>query len=53
MFGDTIFAFGAVVLGWFVLGLITGHSYDRRGYVSEGGWTVHPKLVDSPTHAGD
>jgi nitric oxide reductase subunit B len=30
MFGDTLFAFGAMVLGWFVLGLITGHSYDRR-----------------------
>jgi nitric oxide reductase subunit B len=53
MFGDTIFAFGAVVLGWFVLGLITGHSYDPRGYVSEGEWTVHPQLADSPTHAGD
>ena len=32
MFGDTIFAFGALVLGWFVLGLVTGHSYDSKGY---------------------
>jgi nitric oxide reductase subunit B len=26
MFGDSLFAFGAIVLGWFVLGLVTGHS---------------------------
>jgi nitric oxide reductase subunit B len=25
--GDSIFAFGALVLAWFVLGLLTGHSY--------------------------
>lgn len=31
--GDTIFAFGAVVLGWFVFGLWTGHSYDPSGGV--------------------
>jgi len=40
MIGDSIFALGALVLGWFVLGLATGHSYDERGYVSEGGWEV-------------
>lgn len=34
--GDTIFAFGAVVLGWFVLGLVTGQSFDRTARVSEG-----------------
>ena len=33
MIGDTLFAFGAIVLGWFVLGLVTGHSYDRSGTV--------------------
>ncbi len=27
MFGDSLFAFGAIVLGWFVLGLVTGHSF--------------------------
>jgi nitric oxide reductase subunit B len=43
MIGDTIFAVGAVVLGWFVLGLITGHSYDQRGYVAEGEWQVRPQ----------
>lgn len=40
MVGDTIFAFGALVLGWFVLGLITGHSFDRTGRVEEGRWEV-------------
>ncbi len=40
MIGDTIFALGALVLGWFVLGLLTGHSYDERGFVAEGEWTV-------------
>jgi nitric oxide reductase subunit B len=53
MIGDTIFAFGALVLGWFVLGLVTGHSYDRRGYVAEGEWAVRPQLAESPTRAGD
>jgi nitric oxide reductase subunit B len=43
MIGDTIVALGALVLGWFVLGLVTGHSYDQRGYVTEGGWTVRPR----------
>jgi nitric oxide reductase subunit B len=25
--GDVLFALGAALLGWFVLGLLTGHSY--------------------------
>jgi nitric oxide reductase subunit B len=29
MIGDTTFAAGAIILGWFVLGLITGHSLDK------------------------
>ena len=29
--GDTVFAIGALVLGWFVLGLRTGWSLERRG----------------------
>ena len=41
--GDSIFALGALVLGWFVLGLVTGHSYDQRGYVTEGSWNVRPQ----------
>jgi nitric oxide reductase subunit B len=28
--GDILFAAGAVLLGWFVLGLLTGHSYRSR-----------------------
>jgi nitric oxide reductase subunit B len=43
MIGDTVFGAGAVVLGWFVLGLLTGHSYDKSGYVAEGEWEVRPQ----------
>jgi nitric oxide reductase subunit B len=28
--GDVLFATGAAILGWFVIGLITGHSYDKN-----------------------
>lgn len=51
MFGDTIFAFGAIVLGWFVLGLVTGHSFDRNAMVlEEGEYTPRePELI----HQGD
>jgi nitric oxide reductase subunit B len=38
--GDTIFAAGAVVLGWFVLGLATGWSLSVRGRVDEGSTEV-------------
>jgi nitric oxide reductase subunit B len=40
--GDTIFAAGALGLGWFVLGLLTGHSFDPHGEVREGESDVHP-----------
>jgi nitric oxide reductase subunit B len=39
--GDTIFAAGALALGWFVLGLLTGHSFDRGSEVREGEAEVH------------
>ena len=29
IFGDSLFAFGALVPGWFVLGLVTGHSFEK------------------------
>ncbi len=38
--GDTIFAAGALVLGWFVLGTVTGHSFSRAGEVAEGEWAI-------------
>jgi nitric oxide reductase subunit B len=37
--GDTVFAIGALVLGWFVLGLATGWSLERTGRVVEEGST--------------
>jgi hypothetical protein len=36
--GDSIFALGALILGYFVLGLITGHSYTK----------AEPVKVDEP-----
>ena len=30
--GDVLFASGAALLGWFVLGLLTGHSYQKESY---------------------
>ncbi len=39
--GDTIFAIGALVLGWFVLGLATGWSLEKGGrHVDEGSTEV-------------
>ena len=52
MIGDSVFALGAVALGWFVLGLATGHSYDQRGYVAEGEWMVRPQTPPRP-HPAD
>jgi nitric oxide reductase subunit B len=35
--GDTMFATGALILGWFVFGLWTGRSYDpKKGHLVEG-----------------
>jgi nitric oxide reductase subunit B len=39
---DSLFAIGALVLGWFVLGLMTGHSYDKNALVKEGKWAAEP-----------
>lgn len=33
--GDVLFAAGAALLGWFVLGLLTGHSYRNRTGICE------------------
>ncbi|MGK4006227.1 nitric-oxide reductase large subunit [Sorangium sp. So ce1036] len=47
--GDTLFAIGALLLGWFVLGLWTGRSFDRAGgRVEEGESGIHP----APTSRG-
>jgi nitric oxide reductase subunit B len=44
--GDSIFAFGALVLGWFMVGLITGHSYDSRARVEAGELLPRPVSGD-------
>jgi nitric oxide reductase subunit B len=44
--GDTIFAIGALVLGWFVLGLATGWSLERTGrHVEEGSTEVEDRAA--------
>ncbi|MEO8098551.1 MAG: nitric-oxide reductase large subunit [Acidobacteriota bacterium] len=42
MLGDTVFAMGALTLGWFVVGLLTGRSYDPRSEVRVGEGQVFP-----------
>jgi nitric oxide reductase subunit B len=46
MFGDSIFAIGALVLGWFVLGLATGWSYDKSAKLEEGEWELQRTAGD-------
>ncbi|MFB3918129.1 MAG: nitric-oxide reductase large subunit [Terriglobales bacterium] len=53
MVGDTVFAFGALVLGWFVLGLVTGHSFAKSGKVEEGEWRVRSDQEPELIEAGD
>jgi nitric oxide reductase subunit B len=38
--GDTIFAIGMFAFCWFLLGLLTGHSYDENLHVEEGSWEL-------------
>jgi len=52
MIGDSVFALGALVLGWFVLGLVTGHSYDQKGIVAEGEWQIRPR-AETARQMGD
>jgi len=33
--GDVLFALGAALLGWFVLGLLTGHSFEKESSVGK------------------
>ncbi len=50
MFGDSLFAFGALVLGWFVLGLVTGHSFDKHQRLEE---REHATPELEVVHSGD
>lgn len=50
MFGDSLFAFGALVLGWFVLGLITGHSFQHPQPMKESEFARRELEV---AHSGD
>lgn len=52
MIGDTLFALGALVLGWFVLGLVTGHSFDHTATLDEGEYS-HRSLEEEEVSVGD
>ena len=49
--GDVLFATGAALLGWFVLGLLTGHSYERGALIIRSG-RLSGKEKQSPAPAG-
>ena len=51
VFGDSIFAIGIIVLGWFVLGLITGHSHDKRKLA--GGEAQPQPIREVEAYSGD
>jgi nitric oxide reductase subunit B len=51
--GDTIFAVGILALGWFVLGLVTGHAFDPRGHVVAGEPEVYPSVSGTLSQPGD
>ncbi len=51
--GDTIFAFGALAIGWFMLGLLTGRSALASGPEGEPGTPPAPgELVDAGRRNG-
>jgi nitric oxide reductase subunit B len=51
--GDTIFAVGVLALGWFVLGLLTGHSLDAHGVVAPGESEISPRYETLEHQPGD
>lgn len=48
--GDTIFAVGAVILGWFVLGLSTGWSLDPSREITAGSTQIEPRPTPRREH---
>jgi len=48
--GDTLFAVGALILGWFVLGLRTGWSLDRMREMQAGSTQLEPSIAARPGH---
>lgn len=48
--GDTLFAVGALILGWFVLGLRTGWSLDRTREAQPGSTQLEPRLTRRHGH---
>ena len=53
VFGDSLFAIGIIVLGWFVLGLITGHSHDKRQLADGGEAQPKQPIREVEAYSGD
>jgi nitric oxide reductase subunit B len=51
--GDVLFTIGAVLLGWFVLGLLTGHSYQKPSNSTESTLPGEKEKHEFATVAGD
>ena len=43
--GDILFATGALLFAWFILGLLTGHSYDDRKPAPLTGTTIEDETL--------
>jgi nitric oxide reductase subunit B len=43
--GDVLFSIGAALLGWFVLGLLTGHSFEKEAPLATVKHEAERKLV--------
>jgi nitric oxide reductase subunit B len=51
--GDILFAIGAALFAWFVLGLLTGHSYLKRTVILQSGFQTQGAQHDAAPMAAD
>ncbi|HKQ05297.1 MAG TPA: cbb3-type cytochrome c oxidase subunit I [Blastocatellia bacterium] len=51
--GDALFAIGALLLGWFVINLFTGRSFDKPSEVESRDTRRQPRIKASEAYSGD
>jgi nitric oxide reductase subunit B len=51
--GDSLFAIGIIALGWFILGLLTGHSFDKGAPVVPVPGGPQPDMAEPQLNTGD
>lgn len=51
--GDTLFAIGALLLGWFVFNLFTGRSFDKPSTIEESDAATRTRLDATEAYSGD